>query len=190
MRSQTPRTNWREVRRRWQREEELRQVHDPFPLPVRWQPTHPSLTDHRENIERLPPGATSHRAGPSGDPGSGPSGDLSGDLRTVAEFYQQISSGRLVILGRAGSGKSILTIRFVLDFLEAQASLDRVPVIFSIGSWDPTAIELRDWLVDRLVRDHPHLTRRGPGGRHWLPRSSRPTSSCRSLTGSTRSPMA
>ncbi|WP_406529733.1 helix-turn-helix domain-containing protein [Streptomyces sp. I8-5] len=142
----------REIRRRWQREEEHRRVHDPFPLPVRWQDAPESLTDHSENIQRLPPGATP-------DPM-----DLSGDLGSVAEVYRRIGSGRLVVLGRAGSGKSILTIRFVLDQLEAREPHDRVPVIFSIGSWDPTAVALRDWLIDRLLRDHPHLTRRAPDG--------------------------
>ncbi|MFI5773257.1 helix-turn-helix domain-containing protein [Streptomyces sp. NPDC051658] len=142
----------RETRRRWQREEEHRRVHDPFPLPVRWQDAPESLTDHSENIQRLPPGATPDRM------------DLSGDLGSVAEVYRRIGSGRLVVLGRAGSGKSILTIRFVLDQLEAREPHDRVPVIFSIGSWDPTGVALRDWLIDRLVRDHPHLTRRAPDG--------------------------
>ncbi|WP_406158294.1 helix-turn-helix domain-containing protein [Streptomyces sp. NBC_01005] len=142
----------REIRRRWQREEEHRRVHDPFPLPVRWQDAPESLTDHSENIQRLPPGATPDRM------------DLSGDLGSVAEVYRRIGSGRLVVLGRAGSGKSILTIRFVLDQLEAREPHDRVPVIFSIGSWDPTAVALRDWLIDRLLRDHPHLTRRASDG--------------------------
>lgn len=143
----------KEVGRRWQREEEHRRVHDPFPLPVRWQEAPEFLTDHPANIQRLPSGAVPDQV------------DLSGFLATVAEFYQRISSGRLVVLGRAGSGKSILTIRFVLDYLETRASsLDRVPVIFSVGSWDPRVTTLRDWMVDRLLRDHPHLSRRTPGG--------------------------
>ncbi|MFF7636405.1 helix-turn-helix domain-containing protein [Kitasatospora sp. NPDC008050] len=142
----------REIRRRWRREEEQRRVHDPFPLPVRWQPAPPGLTDRSENIQRLGPGAVPRQV------------DLSGDLRSVAEVYRRISSGRLVVLGRAGSGKSILTIRFVLDFIEAGAAPGRVPVIFSLGAWDPTTTALRDWLIGRLLRDHPHLARRSPGG--------------------------
>ncbi|RDG37448.1 XRE family transcriptional regulator [Streptomyces corynorhini] len=141
-----------EVRRRWQREEEHRRVHDPFPLPVRWQEAPALLTDHAENIQRLLPGATSHTM------------DLSGDLGSVAEVYRRVSSGRLVVLGRAGSGKSILTIRFVLEFLKSRAPGGRLPVIFTLGSWDPTTVALRDWLIDRLVRDHPQLARTAPGG--------------------------
>ncbi|MFE7466387.1 helix-turn-helix domain-containing protein [Streptomyces sp. NPDC057499] len=142
----------REIRRRWQREEEHRRVHDPFPLPVRWRDAPESLTDHSENIQRLPPGAAPEHM------------DLSGDLSSVAEVYRRVLSGRLVVLGRAGSGKSVLTIRFVLDRLADRRPQERVPVLFSVGSWDPTDVALRDWLIDRLLRDHPHLTRRAPGG--------------------------
>ncbi|MFE2726873.1 NACHT domain-containing protein [Kitasatospora sp. NPDC059327] len=142
----------KEVRRRWQREEEHSRVQDPFPLPVRWQGAPAELLEHDETVQCLPAGSGSSRT------------DLSGDLRNVAEVYRRVASGRLVILGRAGSGKSVLAIRFVLDFLAAPSPSDRVPVIFSIGSWDPTAVALRDWLADRLLRDHPDLARRGPGG--------------------------
>ncbi|MGW2274124.1 helix-turn-helix domain-containing protein [Streptomyces yangpuensis] len=143
-----------EVRRRWRREEAQRRVHDPFPLPVRWTPAPAALTDRAENIQRLGPGEPPRAV------------DLDGDLRSLAEVYLRIPSGRLVVLGRAGSGKSVLTIRLVLDLLEsrAPAAQRRVPVVFSVGSWDPTTTALRDWLVGRLLRDHPHLARRGPGG--------------------------
>ncbi|MFF8268355.1 helix-turn-helix domain-containing protein [Streptomyces sp. NPDC016562] len=141
-----------EVRRRWRREEAQRRVHDPFPLPVRWKPAPAALTDRAENIRRLGPGETAREV------------DLCGDLRSLAEVYLKIPSGRLVILGRAGSGKSILTIRLVLDLMDTPAPHRRVPVIFSIGSWDPTTTALRDWLIGRLLRDHPHLARRSSGG--------------------------
>ncbi|MFJ1858600.1 helix-turn-helix domain-containing protein [Streptomyces anulatus] len=144
----------REVRRRWQKEEEQRRVHDPFPLPVRWNRAPARLTDHAENIQRLPPGVRPEPMEPAGD------------LRSVAEAYRGIPSGRLVILGRAGSGKSIMAIRLVLDLLGGSGPdrSRRVPVIFGVGAWDATAVALRDWLVDLLLRDYPHLARRTPGG--------------------------
>lgn len=141
----------REARRRWQREEERRQVHDPFPLPLRWRSAPAPLMDYAVNIQRLPPGATAQL-------------DLGGELHSVAEVYRRIQSGRLVILGRAGSGKSILLIRLVLDFLATLSLPDRVPLIFNIGTWDATTTTLRDWLIGQLLRDHPHLARRTPDG--------------------------
>ncbi|MFJ1754821.1 helix-turn-helix domain-containing protein [Kitasatospora sp. NPDC088134] len=141
-----------EVRRRWQREEAQRRVHDPFPLPVRWRPGPAELTDRPENVQRLGPGEA---PGPL---------ELAGDLRGVLGLYRRVPSGRLVVLGRAGSGKTVLTVRFLLDHLGSSAAAGRVPVVFGLGSWDPTATALRDWLVDRLLREHPHLARRGPSG--------------------------
>ncbi|MFE7754015.1 NACHT domain-containing protein [Streptomyces sp. NPDC057418] len=141
-----------EMRRRWQREERHRRVHDPFPLPLRYRSTTADLMDRPENIQRLQPGATAQDL------------DLSGDLRSVVETYRSVASQRLVVLGRAGSGKSILAIKFVLDLLTAPEAPALVPVIFSIGSWDPATTSLRDILVDRLLRDHPHLARRSATG--------------------------
>jgi transcriptional regulator with XRE-family HTH domain len=142
----------RAVRSRWQREEEQRRIHDPFPLPVRWQPMPARLTDHWDNIQRVPPSVT---AAPL---------DLTGTLADIADIYRRIPSGRLVVLGRAGSGKTILTLRFVLDYLDTRADTDPVPVIFSLGSWNPTVTPLRDWIIGQLLRDYPGLVAKAPGG--------------------------
>ncbi|MFE6685825.1 helix-turn-helix domain-containing protein [Streptomyces sp. NPDC057743] len=139
------------VAARWRREEEQRQVHDPYPLPVRWRTVAEELTDHWANIRRLPPGSA-----------HGPL-DLGGRLDAIVDVYRRIPSGRLVVLGRSGSGKTIVAVRFVLDRLASRGRADAVPVIFSIGSWDPTAITLRDWLAAQLTRDHPGLAAPAPG---------------------------
>nr|WP_109781569.1 helix-turn-helix domain-containing protein [Streptomyces sp. CG 926] len=134
------------------REEEQRRVHDPFPLPVRWRSAPADLLDHWDNIRGAPPGAA---RGPL---------PLAGGLTDIADVYRRVRSGRLVVLGRAGSGKTVLLLRFVLDHLVARSDGDPVPVVFSMGSWDPTGTTLRDWLIARLLRDHPNLDARAPGG--------------------------
>jgi transcriptional regulator with XRE-family HTH domain len=130
---------------RWGREEELRRIQDPFPLPVRWQLAPDNVMDHWENIRRTP-------AGESAKPL-----DLSGQLPEIAEIYRRIPSGRLVVLGRAGSGKSVLAVRFVLDLLKTRHRGGPVPVLFSLASWNPNTTGFRDWLAGQLVRDHPGL---------------------------------
>jgi transcriptional regulator with XRE-family HTH domain len=140
------------VRARWQREEEQRQIHDPFPLPVRWRTVDDDLIDSWANIRRAGAGG---RAAPL---------DLSGRLGDIVDVYRRVESGRLVVLGRAGSGKTILTLRFVLESLADRTATDPVPVIFSLGSWHPTSTPLRDWLTEQLVRDHPGLSAPGPDG--------------------------
>ncbi|MFI9275980.1 BTAD domain-containing putative transcriptional regulator [Kitasatospora sp. NPDC052896] len=135
----------RNVHSRWLREEEQRRIHDPFPLPVRWRSAPAGLLDHWDNISGAAPGATAGAL------------SLDGGLAQITDVYRRVGSGRLVVLGRAGSGKTVLMMRFVLDYLETRGGGEPVPVVFSIGSWDPTVTALRDWLVDRLLRDHPNL---------------------------------
>ncbi|GAA1988624.1 helix-turn-helix domain-containing protein [Amycolatopsis minnesotensis] len=140
------------VAARSRREEEQRQIHDPFPLPVRWRRAPEELTDHWANIRRAPAGSTAEPLA------------LAGTLTEIVAVYRRIPSRRLVVLGRSGSGKTILGLRFVLDCLKSRARAEPVPVIFSIGSWNPTGITLRDWLAAQLTRDHPGLAAGGPGG--------------------------
>ncbi|MFD9815845.1 NACHT domain-containing protein [Streptomyces sp. NPDC059080] len=140
------------VRKQWLCEEEQRRTQDPIPLPVRWQSAPDDLTDHWSNICRSQDGAVSRPPA------------LAGRLDEIADVYLRIPSGRLVVLGRAGSGKSVLAMRFVLDLLgPPTASVSLVPVIFSLGSWNP-ATPLRAWLVSQLERDHPGLAEPGPDG--------------------------
>ncbi|MBP2336066.1 transcriptional regulator with XRE-family HTH domain [Saccharothrix coeruleofusca] len=145
------------MRARWQREEEHRQVHDPVPLPVRWRAAPAALQDDWANIGRV-------EVGGAGAGGTAPGVDLTGRLDQVVPVYRRIPSGRLVVLGRAGAGKTILTTRFVLDLLAARGPADPVPVIFGLGAWNPQRAGLRDWLAEQLVRDAPDLAAPGPGG--------------------------
>jgi tetratricopeptide (TPR) repeat protein len=127
----------RVVREKWQAVEQIRQVHDPFPIPVRWDNATETLVDHWENIH--------------GRPAPLP---LSGEISTIAKTYLGIPSGRLVVLGRAGAGKSTLAGRLVLDLLDPKRDHTIVPVVFELASWDPTSASLRDWLIERLTADY------------------------------------
>ncbi len=140
-----------ELRARLRREEEQRQIHDPVPLPVRWRPAPDTLVDSWANIRGAKPGQSARPL------------QLGGELDEIVAVYRRIPSGRLVVLGRAGSGKTILTIRFVLGLLAESTPADPVPVIFSVGSWNPGTTELRDWLIEQLLRDHPGLAARVQG---------------------------
>jgi hypothetical protein len=88
----------------------------------------------------------------------------SGTLRELFSVYGGIKSGRLVVLGQLGSGKSSAGIRLLLDALTHRAALttkDRVqtpvPVLVTPQGWDPTSETFTDWLAERLARDYPLL---------------------------------
>ncbi|MGW1835213.1 hypothetical protein [Streptomyces sp. NPDC002067] len=81
----------------------------------------------------------------------------------LADVLEQSDSRWLVILGREGSGKTALALRFALARLTTRKASEPVPVIFSLGSWDPGVLSLRKWLIGRLERDHAFLAEKGPG---------------------------
>ncbi|MBT2391774.1 NACHT domain-containing protein [Streptomyces sp. ISL-1] len=142
------------------REEEQQRLWDPALLPVRCRPAPETLTGRRNSILDVP--AKAAAALPL---------DLTGRLEKIAAVYEGTKRGRLMVLGRAGSGKTILIRRFAKAWLDARSPTGEapvpVPVIFSLGSWNPTTTPLRDWLIDRLERDHPFLAGAGPDGSTW-----------------------
>lgn len=136
------------LRTQWRAEEEQRKIRD-IPLPVRWRAAPDDVMDHWSNICRSPAGAVPRAPA------------LAGQLDEIVEVHRRIPSRRLVVLGRAGSGKTILTIRFALDLLAARTDpAAPVPVIFSLVSWNPTTTTLRRWLTGQLERDYPRLAER------------------------------
>ncbi|MFC5290144.1 NACHT domain-containing protein [Actinokineospora guangxiensis] len=112
-----------EVRTRWEIEEENRQAQDP--LPVRWR-----ISD--KNSDLFP---------------------QTGSIDNFADLHLSCPNRRFVVLGKPGAGKTVLALRFVLDMLSPHLDDRPVPVVFSVGSWDPT-VPLRRWLVSELLRDH------------------------------------
>jgi nucleoside phosphorylase len=140
------------VRDQWAAEEQIRRVHDPFPLPARWTSAPEALMDHWPVI--------------NGARGRAEPVDLSGHGDHIVETFDRVPSRRLVVLGRAGAGKTIITTRFVLTVLADRSSGARrpVPVIFALGSWDPTASTLRDWQIDQLTSTYPILAGRDATG--------------------------
>lgn len=76
------------------------------------------------------------------------------DLHAI---YGGLTSGRLVIAGAPGSGKSGAAVLLVLAALKHRAELpaeDRtqvpVPVLFTAQNWDPRRQPVREWLIERL----------------------------------------
>jgi hypothetical protein len=84
-----------------------------------------------------------------------------GRLDDIARIYQATATRRLVVLGRAGAGKTVLALRLLVGLLERAGHPPRtVPVIFSLASWNPARTALRDWLAVRLRTDYPFLATR------------------------------
>ena len=141
----------------WNDEAAMRRLNDPYPLPVSWAAADPALTDAWESLVKL---ATSGAGWPAPTPAgtwaAGPD-DLAGEGGELVEVLARVPTGRLVVLGEPGAGKTMLMVRLVLDLLARRASGGPVPFLTSVASWNPADQDLRDWLRAQLVIDHPAL---------------------------------
>jgi DNA-binding SARP family transcriptional activator len=128
----------RMVRRQWQAESALRSLHDPEPIPVRWRPAGPEVTDH-DGIVR---GSVSGRT------------DRPGEL---ADAFAGLRWRRLVVLGPPGSGKTTLAVLLTLELTARRTPADPAPVLLSVSSWRPESEHLHAWLRRRIAEDYPML---------------------------------
>jgi hypothetical protein len=72
-------------------------------------------------------------------------------------FTDPASPGRVVILGAAGSGKSLLALRLVRDLVDRWAAPAQIPVLASLSQWEPEADSLDSWLARRLCEENLEL---------------------------------
>ncbi|MFI7297736.1 NACHT domain-containing protein [Streptomyces sp. NPDC050121] len=122
---------------RWRAEADAWDMTDPEPLPVRWTP--------------------SRRVASAGNyvpVGSG--------ADTIAGTFLRLQPRRrLVVLGNAGSGKTVLSVLLTLELLARRLTQGEddvpIPLVLSLESWDTRRQPLAEWLVDRLRQDHPGL---------------------------------
>jgi hypothetical protein len=88
-----------------------------------------------------------------------------GDIRDLHAVYGGLGSGRLVIAGAPGSGKSGAAVLLVLAALRHRQSVPKkarpkvqVPVLFTAQEWDPVSQRLQDWLALRMQETYRMFT--------------------------------
>jgi NACHT domain len=132
----------------WARQEELRMVNNPWPLPVRWQVTDQARAAMR-GVSWSDLGKPHHPVTASSVASSF---DNVGGLLTARLPWR-----RLVVLGGAGSGKTMLAVRIARELLSGRAKDDPIPVLLTVATWSPRQQTLLDFAAAQLIRDYPAL---------------------------------
>lgn len=136
------------VESQWRAEAAVLDLNSPNPAQVRWMATRRPVTD---------PAAVRWRTSTGPPVAAGTDPPATGGLDDLVRCYRESPGGRLVILGAAGTGKTVTAVLLVLAGLRARPSGDPVPALISIAAWDPRTEHLVDHVAALLNRDHPYL---------------------------------
>ena len=140
----------------WQGEAENRQLLSPAPIAVRWR------RSPRPVAGRVAEAVGTRSLPARFDPLPGLMPATKVDVRkggraALYEVYASVGSGRVLIIGSPGSGKTGAGILLLLDALkkhgkmgDAEWAMVPVPMMFTLTGWDPREQRLSDWLVARM----------------------------------------
>lgn len=147
----------------WHYEAKLRYLDDPYAISVRWDPSDPALVEDWSSLVKR---ATSSPGWPPPQIGTwapDPAG-LTGKDNDIADVLGRVPTGRLIVLGEPGAGKTILLVRLVLDLLSRRRPGEVVPLLLSLASWNPGEQDLRSWIVQSLITGNSALALPAPDG--------------------------
>ncbi len=145
------------VREQWKKAAQERRLLQPEPIPVQWarssRPLAGPLSAAVESKQFRPlPGLSAVVLGQL----------RNGRLEDLHAIYGGLGSGRLVIIGSPGSGKTgaaVLLILAALKYREETPEKDRelvpVPVLVTAHGWDPATQSIEHWLAARLQQTYP-----------------------------------
>jgi len=128
------------IRRQWERETGLRLLGHVQPMALRWR--------RRPDVTSATVTAEVETTSPDLD-----------NCQDIGDLLRSSPVGRLVLLGRAGSGKTTLAMQLTLALTNSRQPGGPVPVLLSLSSWDP-AEHIDLWLERRLIEEYPALTKK------------------------------
>lgn len=139
------------MRQQWEAAEDLHRLNDDFALSVAWRSETAGLAHDLDSVRKmaaswgtLPHPSRCSDVPPVIDELAGEGADLARPL------HERVPTGRLVILGEAGSGKTVLVERLLYGLLERRSAGDPVHVRIPLGSWPLTGPDLDAWMADYL----------------------------------------
>ena len=167
-----------QVNDQWTSEAGDRGLETPDAMQVRWHWS--DLGVSSRPVDAVAESRRRHRFAPL--PGIDPASTetiQTGELTDLLDVFGGLASGRIVIVGGPGSGKTAAAILLLLDVLkyrmEGRLPSGRkppevgpnerarvpVPVLFILRGWDPERQPVPDWLSRELTRQYPFLVAYG-----------------------------
>jgi hypothetical protein len=154
------------LRTQWSTEAAARGLVLPAPIKVAFTWTRRAVADDLREVRAHLPAGTGPRPVAGVASPTGVEVLTEGTIDQLHEIYAGLPSGRLVIMGAAGTGKSGAAVLLLLTALEHRTaqppdarSRIPVPVLLSIGEWLPREQPLLSWVTARLLRDYAFLRR-------------------------------
>jgi hypothetical protein len=148
----------------WSKEDTVRRLNDRDPLSIGWVPADPDLVDDWPSLKQLATTGVGWPAvPPEGTWATGPAG-LAGEDNKLADALARVPTGRLIVLGGVGAGKTMLLLGLVLDLIARrhETGVARVPLLAPLAAWDPSRQNLYKWLATQLTTIDPSLTAQPP----------------------------
>jgi hypothetical protein len=115
------------IRRQWQAEAELRRLNDPYPMPVSWVAADASLADDWHSLMKLASTGAGWPLPPLAGIWASEPAELAGSGNELIDVLARVPTGRLIVLGEPGAGKTMRMIRLVLDMLARRVGGAPVP---------------------------------------------------------------
>lgn len=134
------------VRAQWEDEVTARNLRSPHVIPLTWAATERPVAAPPEETHGGTVDARVLRLSLNGRL----EGGFDQAARRLAEGYRRVPSGRLVVLGEPGSGKTVLAAMLNLGLLAEREPGAPVPVLLTLSTWDPVSESLRDWIARTL----------------------------------------
>lgn len=155
----------------WRQEAAERMLLTPAPIPVCWSLSELAVTGPVEAAVGDPERPSPFPALPGQSRVTTEQLGAGGGRRELFAVYAGIASGRLVVVGAPGAGKTGSAVLLVLDALEQRKGVEDskrarvpVPVLVTAHDWDPVSCSAREWLVDQLIASYPLLFAHRGGG--------------------------
>jgi hypothetical protein len=86
--------------------------------------------------------------------------NLAGSSRDIRRVLHSVPTGRLLILGEPGSGKTFLLITLLREILASRQPGEPVPVLVRLESWDPREQDLDAFVESMLLLEYPAMGER------------------------------